>query len=278
MSVYLLFSRRESLPKWRFLIPGIAVMLGISYIVYHYSSWASLNNYLLFMKRKFGTRTVGEEGPSYISFLPSNLNIIFFYLLSYGALLIFSMIALIKKKFSPLVWLIIITAILHHIVFWGFSSEHDYAALKMCFPLAFAAALLISTMNRRTVVTSISFILTCSISQYFLLHNYSYRKGIYEDEQYFVKAGEAIKKHPADEIVFVNTEGKYFPQVEFYAGKNYKTAISVEDGKQQMMKANIKGNAVFLDWKNGQFIDSSFTAELLNKVPNVEVSDTTKAK
>jgi hypothetical protein len=259
MSAYLLFSRKEKLQKWMFLIPGPAILLGIGYIIYTYSSWASVTDYFHFMRWKFGTRTIGEEGPTYISFLPPNLNIIFFYVLSYGALLFWSIMGLIKRRSHPFIWLMIITAILHHIVFWGFSSEHDYAALKMAFPLAFFAATFINQMKKRTAMLSLAVILLFSIAQYFLLHNYSYRKGMYADDHFFYKAGIAIKAQAANAIVFLDTDNKYFPQVEFYAGRAYKMASSVEDAKQQLMKLNGSGTGVFIELKNGQIVQTTVT-------------------
>lgn len=234
MSAYLLFSNKGKPGKWMFLIPGACILLGIIYMVWHYASWASVHDYFNFMRWKFGTRTIGEEGPSYISFWPAKLNIFLFYVISYGVLLLWCIAALVKRKFHPLLLLMVITAVLHHIVFWGFSSEHDYAALKMAFPIAFTAALLLGEWKNRNAVLSISVIVSFAIAQYFLLHNYSYRRGIYADSNFFYRTGSIIKNLPPGAIVFVNTEGKYFPQLEFYSQRAYKMAVSAEDARQQL--------------------------------------------
>jgi hypothetical protein len=247
MSAYLLFSRKEKLPKWMFLVPGLAIISGILVIVYTYSSWSSMDDYAKFMKWKFLSRTVGEEGHSFLSFWPAKLNIFLFYIISYGILLIWLVIGLIKKNFHPFLLLMLITAVLHHIVFFGFSSEHDYATLKMAFPIIFIAAMAISQMKKRNAMISLISVFSFAIIQYFLLHNYSFRKGMYADEHFFKKTGVVIKKLPADAVIFVDTDNKYFPQLEFYAGKAYKMASSVEDAKQQLHKNDTIQKAIFLD-------------------------------
>jgi hypothetical protein len=272
MSCYLLFSRKEKLPKWMFLIPGASVAIGMSYILYHYASWGSLQDYLNFMKWKFGSRTVGERGPSYISFLPPSLNIFFFYVLSYGGLLVFAIIGLFKKKLSPLVWLMIITAILHHLVLWGFSSEHDYAALKMAFPLAFLTALLISGMKKKNAIVSATMIIFFAIIQYLLLHNYPYRKGMYEDEAFFYKAGTAVKKFSSDSLIFVNTQGMHFPQVEFYAGRTYIAVESIEDAMRKYKEIKTNKSARYINILPKGTNDENVLWQ--SYVLNAQVSDT----
>jgi hypothetical protein len=246
MSSYLLFSKKDQLPKWMFPVPGLFVVLGIGYILYTYTSWSSAKDYFDFMKWKFGTRTVGQESHSFLSFWPVRLNIILFYIISYGILLVWAWIGLVKRKHHPLLWMMIITAILHHLIFWGFSSEHDYAALKMAFPVVFIAAGFVAGMKGAARLIPVLFIMLLAIIQYFILHNYSYRKGMYEDERFFVKAGELIRAQPADRVVFIDTENKYFPQVEFYAGRPYKMAMSAEDAMQQVREDTIS-KAVFVD-------------------------------
>jgi hypothetical protein len=121
----------------------------------------------------------------------------------------------------------------------------------MAFPIALIAAAYISGMKKQRAVISVILVLGCSIAQYFFLHNYTYRKGMYEDEQFFLKAGALIKAQPADRIVFINTENKYFPQVEFYGERSYKMAVSVEDARQQVQHAGIT-SAVFIDVTSGK--------------------------
>jgi hypothetical protein len=246
MSGYLLFSTKERLPKWMFLVPGLFILMGIGYIIYTYTSWSSAKDYFDFMKWKFGTRTVGQEGHSFLSFWPARLNIILFYIISYGILLVWALIGLVKRKHHPLLLLMIITAILHHIVFWGFSSEHDYAALKMAFPVVFITATFIAGKKIKGMMIPVASIILFAIIQYFILHHYSYRKGMYEDENFFVKAGELIRIQPPDQVVFIDTENKYFPQVEFYAGRPYKMAVSADDAMRQVREDTIS-RAVFVD-------------------------------
>lgn len=247
MSAYILFSKKEKLSRWMFLIPGSAILAGIVLIIYTYTTWSSINDYARFMEWKFLSRTVGEEAHSFLSFWPANLNILLFYIISFGILLIWSMIGFVKRKAHSFIWLMIITAVLHHIVFFGFSSEHDYATLKMAFPIVFMAAVFISEMKKSKAVMSLTCILSLAIIQYFILHNYSYRKGMYADEHFFEKTGVMMKTIPNDTVVFINTDGKYFPQLEFYAGRTYKMASSVEDAKHQMQKNDAIQKAIFLD-------------------------------
>jgi hypothetical protein len=260
MSCYLLFNRNR-INRWTFILPALAIALGVGYIIYNYTSWSSVKDYFSFMQWKFMSRTVGKESHSYISFFPAKLNIFLFYALSYGMLLLFAVIALIKRKFHPFLWLMIITAVLHHIVFLGFSSEHDYAALKMAFPICLSAAMLIVSRKRSAALLFAALILLAGIGQYFFLHNYSYRKGMYKDEKFSIKAGNLIKALPLNEYVFLDTEDKYFPQVEFYAERAYQIASSTEDAKQKLLRMDSTAHAVFIELKNGQFVETKFYAK-----------------
>lgn len=254
MSAYLLFSRKEKLPKWMLLVPGIAILLGVLFIIYTYTSWASLNDYAKFMEWKFLSRTVGEEGHSFFSFWPANLNIFLFYIISYGILLIWFLIGL-KNKLHPFIVLMLITAVLHHIVFFGFTSEHDYATLKMAFPIVFIAAIIISQMRKKNAIVSFGIILSFAIIQYFFLHNYPFRKGMYADEHFFKNTGAIIKRLPTNTAVYINTDGKYFPQLEFYGGRPYKMAGSIEEASRHFKKSGLNASGVFIDVSTMESID-----------------------
>lgn len=248
MFFYLLFKIKKLQSKWHVLLPCIGVFAGLSYLIYHYASWAGWNEYLSFMKEKFLSRTVGKEGRTFISFLPAKLNIFLFYAISYSALLVISLLSFIKGKVKqPVIFLMIFTAILHHIAFFGFSSEHDYATLKMAFPICFAAAVFVAEQMKRNLMITACTLTVPGIAQYFLLHNYNFRKGIYEDENFCFNAGNFIRQNTsADEVVFMDTEYKYFPQVEFYAGKPYLLSRSAEDANR-LLQMNYQG-------KKGAFI------------------------
>ena len=255
MSAYLLFNKREKLARWMFLVPGFAILIGVLFIVYIYTSWSSVNDYANFMEWKFLSRTVGEEAHSFLSFWPGKLNILLFYIISYGILLIWTLVALTKRKRHPFLLLMILTALLHHIVFFGFSSEHDYASLKMAFPICFVAAIFVNGMKKKYAIMSLAAILSFAIIQYFMLHNYLYRKGMYADEYFFERTGAIIKKLPADALIFVDTDNKYFPQLEFYSGRAYKMASSVEDAKIQMKENSSLDKGYFVDAEKQKVIE-----------------------
>ncbi|HEX6913657.1 MAG TPA: hypothetical protein VF145_00365, partial [Chitinophagaceae bacterium] len=239
MCGYLLFSRKEQLPRWMFLVPALAVVSGIGYIIYTYSSRTSLQDYFHFMSWKFSSRTVGRSGHSFLPFWPTSLNIVLFYILSYGLLLVWVVTALVRKRVHTFIVVMLITALLHHIVFWGFSSEHDYASLKSAFPLVFTAAVFLAGLSARTASYVVALTIACGIGQYFFLHNFSFRKGIQADDSFSYRAGEMVRRRPPGEIVFLNTSGVYYPQVEFYAGRPYRLAEDVQDALKQL---NIQNN------------------------------------
>lgn len=254
--LYLLFKGSK---RWHFVVPAVGIVAGVAYIVAHYAGWSSWHDYLQFMRWKFGTRTVGEHGPSYISFLPANLNLLLFYAMSYGLLALVAIYFAFKRKIPLLIGLMIATGVLHHLVFWGFSSEHDYATLKMAYPIAFLAAAGLSTLHKKTATLFALAIVTTGIGLYVLLHQYR-RAGIYQDPSFLYKAGVAIRNVPRETTVFLNSENKYFPQVEFYAGRPYKMANEVQEALDQMKKTGI-ATAVYIEEKEGQFVLTPLTSE-----------------
>jgi hypothetical protein len=249
-TIYLFINRKKINSTFSFIFPAIAIVAGLSYIVYHYSSWVNLTRYIGFMHSKFTARTVGGGGLKLISFLNHNFNILIFYAIGMGVLLLLVLFAFIKrKKLNPFILLIAITGILHHLAFWGFSTEHDHAAVKMLFPIAFIAATLLADLPTNKLNTALSIVIIVNIAQYFLLHNYPLRKGIYSNDNYCYEVGNNIKQISTDkdEIVFINTENKYYSQIEFYANKYYVHADNADAAKARLIKINKSHKGCFIE-------------------------------
>jgi hypothetical protein len=251
MTVYLLLNNKKLKHRWAFLVPATSIAVGVGYIFYTYISWAGWNGYMEHMQSKFLSRTVGAGKLNIIPFISHHFNIILFYALGFGLTALLFVIGLIKLKLNNIIWLMVATGLLHHLIFWGFSSEHDHAAVKMGFPIAFVAAMFISRLTRTKQVAITISVLILNIGLYFFLHNFNNRGGIYTDPDCCFKLGRSAKANSPtpDEILFIDTENKYFPQIEFYAGKYYIMASSIEEAKKLLQK--------IAPSKKGCFIQSS---------------------
>lgn len=241
ISAYLLFTAKKQSHKLAFAIPAVGILIGVSYIFYNYFVWASVEPYLNFLQEKFLNRTVGAEGTRYIGFLPSELNLALFYILSFGILLLLSILYLLRfKKLHLLVLLMVITACLHHVAFWGFSTEHDYSTIKMGAPIALCSALWVMHQKKRILAFVVSAILF-GIFQYALLH-YIYKNELKAD--YFQVTGEIIRNHPESEA-YINTDGNYYTQIEFYAKRPYNRVKDKSEAISDMYKRE-KSKGIFI--------------------------------
>lgn len=258
ITLYLFFNRNKLNSTLGFVVPAISILIGITYIIYHYSNWIGLQSYLSFMHSKFTARTIGAGGLKLISFLNHNFNIIIFYGMGMGAILLTSLISLIKKKKpNTFVLLIAATGILHHVVFWGFSTEHDHAAVKMLFPVIFISATFIADLDLKKMITVLSVLVLINIVQYFLLHNYPLRKGIYANENYCYEVGNIIKQvsNDKDEIVFLNTNNKYYSQIEFHAEKFYIHVNNLEAAKARLKQIKLGNKGCFIELEGTKIVN-----------------------
>jgi hypothetical protein len=257
MSVYLFMERKKTRQRAAFIIPLLAVILGAAYVFYSYIQWVGLPVYADHLKEKFMSRTVGGGGLEILPWLNFNFNILLFYIISYGLLFGLFLYGLFKRTVkNPLIWLMIITAIAHHLVFWGFTTEHDYGVIKMAFPVSFIAAGVLSTISatRRTIVNIA--VLSTNIFIYFFLHNLHKRGGMYSDPEFCFKTGTFIHTNlpSKKDHVFLDTEGKYLLPIEYYAQKPYVEAESLEEAQELFHEEDPGENGYFLAIKNGEIV------------------------
>jgi len=255
--VYLLVERRKIKYGWSFFVPIISVIVGVGYIFYHYGSWAGFEEYFTYMKSKFAGRAVGAKGLQLSSYINHNFNIFIFYVLSLGIIIAIAVWSLIKQTKLPIfIVLMLLTALLHHAIFWGFTNEHDHAAIKAIFPLIFIAASFLVTLERKKMMIAISLIVVSNITQYFFLHNFPLRKGIYSNENYCYTIGNIVKKfaYTTDDVVFVNTANKHYLQIEFYAKRFYIIANDLKEAQQKFADIKIGKQACFLQFEEDKFI------------------------
>ena len=253
MSAWLFFNRK----RWASLAPISAALAGIAYIVYHFSLWVGFETYMELMKGKFLNRTIGAEGLRIFPWLNCNFNLILFYIMGYGLSAFLFLYALVKRRVrEPILWLMIVAALLHHLVFWGFSNEHDYSVLIMAFPIAFAVALLLQNLAPRVKIIITGGILLSNIFLYFLLHNLYRKPGIYKNPDFCYQTGLFIRMHLPlqEERVFLDTENKYYPQIEYYAKKPYYLAHDPGEAKALFQEAHLRGTAYFLTTERGEIV------------------------
>lgn len=257
ISVYLFMERKKTKQKAAFAIPLLAVILGAAYIFYSYIHWVGFSVYADHLKEKFLSRTVGGGGLQLLPWLNFNFNILLFYILGYGLLFGLFLYGLYKKTVkNPLVWLMIITAITHHLVFWGFSTEHDYGVIKMAFPISFIAAGIVSTFSETRRVILIVAVISTNIFIYFFLHNVYKKGGMYSDPEFCYKTGTFIHANlpSKKDHIFMDTEGKYLLPIEYYAQKPYTGAASVEEAQELFHEENSGESGYFLAIKNGEIV------------------------
>ncbi len=250
MSVYLFLNRKKNTTSFAFLVPLIATSIGVAYIFYHYTNWVGVAEYVEYMKSKFTGRTVGAGKLNIVSFLNHNFNLFIFYILSAGIVLLVTTLSLLKlKKLNPIVALIAVSGILHHLVFWGFSTEHDHAAIKMLFPFVFIAATALEYLPSKKILFAVVLITVVNVAQYFLLHNYPLRKGIYLNENYCVNTGNLLRNVSTanDEMCFTNTDNKYYSQIEFYAKKCYTPAKDLTEAIEKIKKIKNVTKGCFIE-------------------------------
>lgn len=249
MGLYFLVHYKKLQHKWAFIVPAIAVVIAVSIIIYIYGSWAGFDNYFDYMKSKFLGRAVGAKGLQLSSYINHNFNFVIFYCMSMGALVLIATWALIKQiKINSIIALMLCTSFLHHLIFWGFTNEHDHAAIKSIFPFTFIAISYLVTQKKNKLIVTVNIILLLNVVQYFILHNYPIRKGIYANPNYCKQIGENIKKftNSTDDVVFVNTSDKHYLQIEFYAKRFYVNATDLITAKQKFSEMHIGKKACFL--------------------------------
>jgi hypothetical protein len=86
-----------------------------------------------------------------------------------------------------------LTAILHHALFWGFSNEHDHAAIKGLYPMVVITSIFLTQLNKKKLVIALSLMVVFNIAQYFFLHNCPIRKGIYSNANYCNEIEKSLK-------------------------------------------------------------------------------------
>jgi hypothetical protein len=249
ITLYLFFTKKLLQHKWAFIVPSIGLIIGIAYFLHNYIEWAGFDNYITYMKSKFAARTVGGGGLKLLPFLNHNFNLVVFYIMGLGITTLLFILALIKRKaINPFLLLMAVTALLHHIIFWGFSTEHDHAAIKMFYPIVFCVALLVNTLETKKQIIAVALVIVVNISQYFILHNYPIRKGIYTNAMYCLQTGKFIQQNSTDtaEMVFMNTDGKYYPQIEFYAGKYYVEVKNLDEAKAELIKRKLTNKGCYI--------------------------------
>ncbi len=255
--VYLFVERRKIKYGWSFFVPIISVVVGVGYIFYHYGSWAGFEEYFTYMKSKFAGRAVGAKGLQLSSYINHNLNIFVFYILSLGIIIAIAVWSLIRRTKQPIfIMLMLLTALLHHAIFWGFTNEHDHAAIKSIFPILFIGATVLSKFERKRMMITVSVVILLNIAQYFLLHNYPIRKGIYSNPNYCFKVGTTIQQITTvtDDVVFVNTANKHYLQIEFYAKRFYVQANDLKEAQQKFADMKIGKQACFLQFEEDKFV------------------------
>lgn len=253
ISLYLFFHSYKLKLKWfEVLLPLIAVILSTIFVIYLYANWCGLGLYANYMWGKFTGRAYGGSKLELHRLIPSGFNLFIFYLLSFGVLYILAFQQLVQQlqQYKMLI-LLIVTALLHHFVFWGFSNEHDHAAMKMLLPILIIFVLSFENKLLKTQPSLLLFaIIAFNILQYFFIHNYLVYKRNSTDEAYFKKVASIIAFYKEKNTIVCCNTNKYYPQVEFYAQNFYVLANSVTQAKQELKRKKITHTAIFIELEN----------------------------
>ncbi|WP_207495418.1 hypothetical protein [Aridibaculum aurantiacum] len=219
------------------MVIALSVVAGLIIIIIQFSSFMGFENYMKAMLDRYVQR--GVAGTSERGGLAANAGILSWYVISYGFLLMLLPLFFLRKEAKQFVeknktlkyFLLIAAAIClaHHLLFWGFTSVHDYAVTKSAFLIAIVGAMAILQVKRKQWQAAIlMLVLIGSIALYY----YFNRPGAYaangQPYSYFKDLGEAIKNvETSDEYVFTNVP-ELSANLVYYSKRYYKVVDNYE--------------------------------------------------
>jgi len=281
--IYALFNMKEV--SIRMVLPCITIssIASLSLTIWHYSQISGLDAFIKSSMKKYLYRS-GFSQYSAIGLDYSNLTswkrIVSHYYHGYlPFLIILCIVALmylaVLKKYptrdilhrnkieAVSLYLCIVPVLMHHVVFFNFTSIHDFSVLKTGIFISIITSLIylrlvntfckdISDKTRTLkigVINSIIILMT-------MLSLYIYQADVIEDNTLFYKEiGQIIASNADDnEIVFIKTiDFKILPQIVFYAHRNIAKWKNELKARELLNLNETERGVVFIfDLKNKQ--------------------------
>jgi len=252
--------RKNAAWKYFILVSVFSVMAGAGLILYQYSSYLGLAEVIAYFKGRYQMRGFSNARTSsmgnYLFHLFKNYATVYLPLLIVAGISFFFLFLKkteerLSSKAKYLLIVLVLTSLLHHLLFIQFSAVHEYAVLKSALWLVLGtAALLPSQWNLRQTVTVGVLFLLVNIGQYFLI-NLPGNKGFdgvsYQTNK---EAGSFIKQQALpQEYVFVN-DPRSLPQLSYYSKRSVIYAASAKEAAA-FLKTNTGGlQGIWFDTMN----------------------------
>ena len=273
--LYALFHLREKQGRIFLIISIVIPLLAISLTLYQYSQIAGLPPLLNAAAEKYQIRSgmSSEEGKmfSYFHFY-SYVKIFLYYMRGYAPQLLFIGVLMFfgyflrkikpdKKGFEgsfdirSFLLLSLVPVALHHILFFNFTSVHNFSALKTSVFISILIPILFSSVVSR---------LKLNVSDGYRMKKISALKILFViliilciPQYYYVnqrvsvvpkRIGEYIRDHALkEEVVFIQGEGFVItPQLIYYAHRNISDWSGLEQAKDLIKKTRSRSGRIFV--------------------------------
>lgn len=247
---------------WRYfiLISFLSVLAGVGIVIYQYSSYLGLTEMVGYFKNRYHMRGMNQAHASsignYLFHLVKNYATVYLPLLIVAGISFFFLF--LKKTKEPLsskakylLIVLVLTSLLHHLLFIQFSAVHEYAVLKSSLWLVLGtAAFLPSQWSLRRTVTVCMLLLLVNVGQYFFINlpgDKSFDGLSYQTNK---ETGAFIKQQALpQEYVFVN-DPRSLPQLAYYSRRSVIYAASAQEAAA-FLKTNTQGlQGIWFDTKN----------------------------
>jgi hypothetical protein len=139
-------------------------------------------------------------------------------------------------------WLAIAPAILHHLIFFNFTSIHDFSVLKDVVFFALIAGMLFYLLDTGWVAAVLAMAFICSL----LIGVGRFWKANRDSSGCCKETGELIARTARpDEVVFVAVTEESCPQTVFYAHRNIAEFWGEKDARQLIRKNGARRGIIF---------------------------------
>lgn len=265
----LLFLKRNYKFWWLSITSWLSLLAGTGLILYQFVSYIGWEKLKQYWTERFLFRGFANESTltfnslrSYFEFLLTG------FLPVITALLIILVLMLIRKSslrlsiaFRLSVLILLPTCLVYTLVFFNWSSAHDFAHLAYSIPFTILLTWLLHRLDNKMHFALITgFILLFGVAQYYFINQpgKKSRTGMAYDE--YRKIGERINKMASpQQKIFANT-GYYI--YSYYAKRSISRAGSLEQSLQFCKEMNVK-HAIWIDIKESiDKIDIVHTEEI----------------
>jgi hypothetical protein len=240
-----------------FAVLSLAAIAGIVLVFFQFASYTGWANVATYWKLRFHDRSVEKRNSTYLIMAAYVLlHLVTSYLpvmLLTATTFIILRLKKIKYYFSKqelfFLRLYAASVLLYNLVFFNWSSEHEFSTIPFGIIPAYIGARLLSLFNKRFIWKAITFFLVFAVIQYYFINrpgDISLNGTRYDIYKNF---GLSLKEIPYDYKIFMHSVPS--PMIEYYSGRNFTIVNSYEDAKKYM-STNAVPKAVWIEQDNFQ--------------------------